>query len=851
MILISSFFRKSVFICVSYSLSFFISKTYAKDDKGSNLGAVIVISAKGNVQAIGENGDILPTKIKPGTILAQGFALQTGVGGEASIVFSNGTVASLEPSSNLRIASFSQANFATANEKLSEADKEPSSSVISLDLNAGALVVQTKKLDKSSTFNINSQTGTAGIRGTQFQLGLTPDGNTKLDVATSSVSFTPVGGNTILVAEGKGLDVSKNGLINQRAIDPAISVNINNRNSFASAISAQIPMSTIGEAKEKASSLVPAAGNENSKSDQSDSEDSNEDESSNSNESKERKAANSFIEQQNYSFRSVPGTHTGTSYIDLILGLANDEQDLAVDDSITSEFIISVEGEFLVLTFGDSEIKITKDMKISEILERLDNANFQHSEFSNELFAVSLRAFAKLQEKGYQNDKINDALRGALDFSSLFLNDVTLSESKEFIYERIQSSNDLTPGKVLNASNLVDVFGDNPYLFEVGIILAEYGALGNPSGNRNATDIAFEIFEFLGDAKGESIPNYFSLGDARNEKLISATLLGSSRNDLIDPPSDGKGEKGVLDSATKKKSSDYLFKIYRDNIYGLVGADVSLGASNDNVDFDVSNILTKSTNFESDPSDDIDGISNDKKILAFAAAKDLHIKGAVNFLNKNTSEDHALVLGAGDHVEIERKSKINYEGSNLGIGSYSSLTLNEVDIDVGGNLAIGTLSDVIINNSNFSVGRYTDRDNVYLFAENFMKIEGLNFDSRPDAQNKRFLAGRAREIYMEAITLDLKDVHFPAESEVMLRSRDGIPKFYGENYGLTNLTPGAVNFYSNSNTYGGSNITPSAFSTLPNANPNRDRKFTGYDSIGENFQTSIGTPGIKIRKFPD
>ena len=235
--------------------------------------------------------------------------------------------------------------------------------------------------------------------------------------------------------------------------------------------------------------------------------------------------------------------------------------------------------------------------------------------------------------------------------------------------------------------------------------MAEYGALGNPSGNRNATDIAFEIFEFLGDAKGESIPNYFSLGDARNEKLISATLLGSSRNDLIDPPSDGKGEKGVLDSATKKKSSDYLLKIYRDNIYGLVGADVSLGASNANVDFDVSSILTKSTNFESDPSDDINGVSNDKKILAFAAAKDLHIKGAVNFLNKNTSEDHALVLGAGDHVEIERKSKINYEGSNLGIGSYSSLTLNEVDIDVGGNLAIGTLSDVIINNSNFSVGR--------------------------------------------------------------------------------------------------------------------------------------------------
>ena len=61
-----------------------------------------------------------------------------------------------------------------------------------------------------------------------------------------------------------------------------------------------------------------------------------------------------------------------------------------------------------------------------------------------------------------------------------------------------------------------------------------------------------------------------------------------------------------------------------------------------------------------------------------------------------------MVLGAADHVEIEQGSSINYEGSNLGIGSYSHLTLTNVDIDVGGNLAIGTLSDMAVNNSTFS-----------------------------------------------------------------------------------------------------------------------------------------------------
>ena len=83
-----------------------------------------------------------------------------------------------------------------------------------------------------------------------------------------------------------------------------------------------------------------------------------------------------------------------------------------------------------------------------------------------------------------------------------------------------------------------------------------------------------------------------------------------------------------------------------------------------------------------------------------------------------------------------------------------------------------------------------------------MSVDGLNFDARPDPNNARFNAGVAREIYMEAITIDLKNIDFPANSEVMLRSRDGIPKFYGGNYDLTTHAPGAVNFYSNSNTYG-------------------------------------------------
>ena len=106
--------------------------------------------------------------------------------------------------------------------------------------------------------------------------------------------------------------------------------------------------------------------------------------------------------------------------------------------------------------------------------------------------------------------------------------------------------------------------------------------------------------------------------------LSSAALLGSARNDLIDPPSDGNGVKGVSDSASKKEQADSLYKIYRDNIYGVVGAEVTIGSSDAVTDVDVSNILIKAE--RQLPTGEIVEDGSKKRILAFTAAKDLHSK---------------------------------------------------------------------------------------------------------------------------------------------------------------------------------------------------------------------------------
>jgi hypothetical protein len=166
----------------------------------------------------------------------------------------------------------------------------------------------------------------------------------------------------------------------------------------------------------------------------------------------------------------------------------------------------------------------------------------------------------------------------------------------------------------------------------------------------------------------------------------------------------------------------------------------------------------------------------------------------------------------------------------LGIGAYDRLELVNIDIDTGGNLAIGSLDELQIKSTNpneesklsstFSVGRYSDSDNLYLYADQLIDIDGLRF------------SGNMREIYMEAITIDLKNVNFPSQSEVMLRSELGQPTF-----GPSNRVIGAVNFIENVR-HGSRPID-----SMQDFNPTS----RGYDSS----IMSGNSPAIKIRKFPN
>ena len=802
---------------------------FVQNIEANEAGAIIVLSSKGTVNAISPTGQVVPSILKSGTVLTEGFSIKTGLTGETSILFSNGTTASIDPNSRIKISSFSQDEFVSGNRKLDDLLREPSKSQLTLDLELGTLVVQTKKLSQGSKFSINSKLGTADIIGTEFQMGLSASGNLNLDVSTSVVSFTPPGGaQAVIVTKGSGLNVSKTGGVMRRPINASIAQNISRKNKSASLVASQVALSTIKVAANKAKQLSVGMNKQNPK--KSKTADSVE---SSDSDSEKEEAKLAIAERSSNAPRSVSGAETSLEYFKKITQLLRGTTDsdpllnpptgspLSPPPSVNPgspptnlpgegadpSAIASLSYEYnpanqsLIFNYLDEGGSTLSSSQLP-----VSNSNYEsigamlspwEKNQDNQLDVLGIQVFMEelvLTPSKYNN--LNEALHSAIQLSRIFLTDLNIE-------------NNLPGGNVWNAQKLVGEFASNPYAFEFGQLLIKYGALGE-NGNSEITNIGNQIIDILGGRSNLADSNYLNTlstkliqpGDTYNGKTLNGNLLGTRTAKL---------------SETDAK----LLQIGLNNVNGAIGSKITIKppSGSTKASIDVSSYLTKASS------------SEDKKVFAIAAVKDLHIEGDVDFKNSNHSEDHALSIGAADDIHIKEGSKIYNEGSNLGIGSYDTLQLVNVDIDTGGNLALASLEELHIRStkpdeesalsSTFSVGRYSDSDNLYLYADQLINVDGLRF------------SGNLREVYMEAITIDLKNINFPSNSEVMLRSKDGYPTF-----GSSNRMIGAVNFIENVK-HGSRSLN-----SVQDFNTNGSN---GYDSK----IMSGHSAAIKIRKFPN
>ena len=495
----------------------------------------------------------------------------------------------------------------------------------------------------------------------------------------------------------------------------------------------------------------------------------------------------------------------------------------------------------VTINVEDAE-SFAKHIKDGKDITHISNAlakGYTHEELSN-LNSTELEVIHKHLSEGLDKNAADTALNSGIDSSlSSFLSDLLVTTENELLkdtftkvlgdalYTAPEHQAALTAAAntantllrdvtIASASDLptpinVASFANNGYNTELVKILVKYGAIGS-----KGSELATAAINGFSTSSSSSSNLKDLLQDSTSGYLtLLSTLTGNS--DLGDP--DGDNDNFMQST---------VLKVNLDKINLIPGSSVSLGTKDAVSNIDVSAMLSKAAS------------TADRKVLVIGAAKDLTITGDITFTNSNDVEDHALAIGAADdfYLRSEYSSQnsadydnpdpvnIKYTGSNLGLGSEDTMRLVNVNIETGGNLAIGTLDELHIglsdsHSSTFSVGtggKNSDPDNVYLVANNLIQVNGLNF------------SGRLDDVYMEAITINLKDVAFPSTADVMLRSRDGTLHFNTFN----NRVIGGVNLTDVS--HGGINLSPAHFDNGP----------AGH--IDSSIALPNGSSAIKIRK---
>jgi hypothetical protein len=156
--------------------------------------------------------------------------------------------------------------------------------------------------------------------------------------------------------------------------------------------------------------------------------------------------------------------------------------------------------------------------------------------------------------------------------------------------------------------------------------------------------------------------------------------------------------------------------------------------------------------------------------------------------------DIASAATTTTQTDVKKRVTVDFEGANLYIGSISKLQLVNVDLKSGGNIGVGSLDELHIvsldpnRRNTFSVGtstNSTEGDNLQLYANERIVTDGLAFNAGID------------EIYLEARTIDLKNITFPAASEVTLASELGGINGRYPTFGNSQRQTGRVNFIQN------------------------------------------------------
>ena len=742
-------------------LALFVVHLEAQSENKSSKGAVIVADYKEPVRFLDQAGQNIDfgNELR-GSIITEGQTAQVGIGGKLVLLFSNGTITTLQSQTKMKIGVFEQVPFDAGDKKVADLKGEPSESKVVIDLDWGSLVVKTKKLDKKSSFDINSPIGTAGIRGTEFQMSQNPGTGVQLDVTESTVAFTPPGGVPTPVSQGNGLDVSSAGVSTPRPVNPAVAQNIGATNQAATQSTNDISLGTVSEAMSEATATVEDAGSGGS-----DSTEDGTNDSSDSGESSDGQNESKSTEQE----KSGSGDGKGND--------SSSSEGKGPSRGQNNRSSSNIQTQALE---NNSEVKeVRKTGRVSaysRALSRYGLTTRQTNRFN--LFPPQLQS--RLMSLGVDNLKrvlnINDfqidQAYSLFGYSSGTQKLILGLEDKALVSLLNQKISESVLVDTLNPENMVAssstlVPGENAIPVQDASLLA-LGEKLKQSGN---SDLLDELKVLSGGSMSEE---WIRVGEVANVLNQDYSLSTSSLSDLAN------SGKEVLSNPFYQEISSLYGQLETESL--VAGQPTFVGGRRITIDsakLDISSLTGSGSGS-----------------FVVSGSELLKLSTSVELIDSPTSSTR-VVLMSGENLESEKGLTFKSATRDLVLAARKDILLEDVQLESTREIALRSLRDVTLTNVTMGSGNLAT-----VRATRDLNVNGMKFSREIPS------------IIMEATTIRLSEVNFPAASMVRLNSLKGAIDGKYPNFGssIPNAQQiGRVNFIKNVSSGGNVLNTRSAF----------------------------------------
>ena len=718
-------------------ISLFASHAWGEEKSDSMVsGAFIVVEKENPISFLNASGEPMEKKVEVGSVLEPDEWALSGKGGKLSLLLSNGTLVTLLPNTKMKLGDFNQIPFEPGDLKVSDLKEEPSSSQVSLDLDFGALVVKTKKLNKKSSFEIVTQVGTAGIRGTEFQIGSQPESGMQLDVTESTVEFTPPGGSATPVSQGTGLDFSGSGSVIPRAVNPVVAQGIAAVTASASIASDNISLSAVSDAMDLTALETGELGDG---SEQAEGDDGGSD-SIESQDAGSEDAGGQSGESPPASVEDAPSSTNEispgeTPMIDSLL-----ESDADAKQTRETGKVSKNSKKMAGLPFSKAQLdtfygfsdEIQSEllsMEIADTLRLLDTVGFTQS-LANKLFsfrAETQSMILKLEDSQLIS-LLNAGMGEDLILSAISLESVDLSHPK-------------------NIPNSIPDSTLDQKVLELGDIL-------RASGN---TEIFAEIEEMNNGTWTESWIEIAKTGNL----LVQDFNLASDWENL-----------SVLESSLAMVNPFYesISTLYNQLLFDQMDAGMNPSV-----------IGGKSFSIASGMYD-FSQMTGDKTGLLLGASESLSLDGTIEFIQQG-GQPAQVVVASGGTIEVTAGTNLKSALSDLVVSVRQDILLQEVTLESAREVAIRSLRDLQLQQVSVNAA-----DQVRFRASRNLDVDGLQ------------LSQSLPKLIMEATTIRLRNLDFPSATSVQLNSLKGAIDGKYPNFGTgisLEQQLGRVNFIEN------------------------------------------------------